>query len=286
MTSSDLVRHFGLWQERASRAPLYILHRGRPRFVLASIETMDALCAFRDPDAAPGGIDSAALLDAVGDLVLVADADLRIVATSRSARAHFGSIAAVGARLDGIAPFALRPLLADTAGRVIAGGLVEQLELASPVRAGRLLAATLVPVGGGVALVGQDGGGAREQARTRAVAQAATQAMAATGSVAAVTLSPRGYIVDPTPALAALTGLACEALAMLRFVALGEIGGRIALGDALERVLGGGATEAIDVELLVNRAAPLPVRIGLAAIRTGMAIDGASAIIAARSRAA
>lgn len=42
-TTSDLVRRFGRWRARAARSPVYILYRGRPRFVLASIELIDVL---------------------------------------------------------------------------------------------------------------------------------------------------------------------------------------------------------------------------------------------------
>ncbi len=45
VTASDLVRHFGVWQERANRESVYVLHRGRPRFVLTSVEIMQTLCA-------------------------------------------------------------------------------------------------------------------------------------------------------------------------------------------------------------------------------------------------
>lgn len=283
VTSSDLVRHFGLWQERAARMPLYILHRGRPRFVLASIETMDALCAPHDPVTAPPGLDAAALLDGIGDFVLVADADARIIAASRTARAHFGALAATGARLDAVAPLATRPFLADTIARVAESGVAEHLELSSPTRDGRMLTATLAPVGRGTALFAQDATGARDHARAAAAARALGEAMTTAGGVATVTLSPRGYIVDPGPALATLTGLAREALAMIRFVALSEIGGRVALGDAVERVLTDGAAEALDVSLLVNRAAPVRVRIGLAAVRVGLAIEGAVGSITVRA---
>lgn len=282
VTSSELVRHFGLWQERAARAPLYIMHRGRPRFVLVSAELMQALTASHGPAALPGAIEAEALLDAVSDIVLVADADLRVVATSRSARTHFGGLTALDAQLDGIAPTALRELLNATADRVIASGRVETIDLPSPVRAGRLLTATLVPTERGVAVFAQDGTGEREQARTRATAEAAANAMAAAGGVAAATLSARGYVIDPGEALCALTRLSREALARSRFVALVDIGGRVALGDALERVLGDGAVEACDAKLLVNRSSALAVRIGLAPIRTGQAIEGASAVVVAR----
>ena len=279
VTSSDLVRHFGLWQERAARAPLYILHRGRPRFVLASIETMDALCA---PHERSGGIAVDTLLDGVSDLVLVAAADLRIAAASRTARAHFGGLASIGARLDGVAPLATRSFLAEAIRRVVESGIAEELELTSAARAGRTLAVTLAPLDHGVALFAQDGTGPRDHARARTTEQAGAEAMAAAGGIAMATVSLRGYIVDPGPALVAMSGLARDALAMIRFAALAEIGGRVALSDAIERVLTDGGATALDCTLLVNRAAPVPVRIGLAAIRSGTAIDGVRAVVALR----
>lgn len=283
VTSSDLVRHFGLWQERAARMPIYVLHRGRPRFVLASIETMEALCAPHDPTATSGKIDGAILLDGVSDLVLVAGEDGRIVAASRTARAHFGALATLGARLDAVAPNAARPFLVDAVARVAQSGIAEQLDLPSPMRARRTLATTLIPMGHGTALFAQDGTTERDHARLLATRRAAEQAMTAAGRIAIVTLSARGYIVDPGPALSTLTGLALDALAMIRFASLAEIGGRVALGDAIERVLAEGDTQVLDVTLLVNRAAPVPVRIGLAPLHMGVAIDGAVASIMLRA---
>lgn len=47
-TASNLVRRFGMWRERAAREPVYILHRGRPRLVLASVEFVEMLCRWRE----------------------------------------------------------------------------------------------------------------------------------------------------------------------------------------------------------------------------------------------
>lgn len=49
-TASDLVRRFGMWSERATREPVYVLHRGRPRLVLASVELIEMLCRPREID--------------------------------------------------------------------------------------------------------------------------------------------------------------------------------------------------------------------------------------------
>ncbi|MDO7841175.1 hypothetical protein [Sphingomonas immobilis] len=66
VTSSDLVRHFGHWQDKAAREPVYVLHRGRLRFVITAVDIMDALCAtsadqgaLAEAMAAAGGIAAA-----------------------------------------------------------------------------------------------------------------------------------------------------------------------------------------------------------------------------------
>jgi hypothetical protein len=66
VSSSDLVRHFGHWQDKAAREPVYVLHRGRLRFVITAVDIMDALCttsadqgALAEAMAAMGGIAAA-----------------------------------------------------------------------------------------------------------------------------------------------------------------------------------------------------------------------------------
>jgi hypothetical protein len=49
-TASDLARRFGMWSKRAAQEPVYILHRGRPRLVLASVELIEMLCRPREKE--------------------------------------------------------------------------------------------------------------------------------------------------------------------------------------------------------------------------------------------
>lgn len=161
VTASDFVRHFGLWQERATRTPLYILQRGRPRFVLISIETMNALCAPQASQASTdiarnAALDAAVLLDNVRDLILIADCERAIVACSRTARAHFGRIATPGTPIEAITPPPSRPLLVETVRRVAASGIGEQMQAVSAAREGRTLALNIQPVGEGIGVFAED----------------------------------------------------------------------------------------------------------------------------------
>lgn len=285
VTSSDLVRHFGIWQERAVRAPLYILHRGRPRFVLTSIETMEALCA---PHALTGTTDlsppveAATLLDATSDLVLVADATGAITATSRAARAHFGALAAIGTPIDAIAPREMRAVLAETLHRVIDRGIGDRLEIASAARDARRLALTIEPAGRGVAVVAQDVTAERELARSIAAGQALLSAMTAAGRVASARIDARGHIIDPSPALATLIGVDRLALSHVQLVSLLGTDDRDALDAALALVVADAAPSQLDATVCVDPAAPVAVSIGLAPIRTGAWVTAIAAILVLR----
>ena len=284
VTSSDLVRHFGLWQERAVRAPLYILHRGRPRLVLTSVETMNALCtahAAAPPPGVASPIDAGVLLDGMRELVVVAAADGAIIASSRTARAHFGASVAPGQAIDHVTTPAARNFLIATIRRVQATGAGSRLEIPSAAREGRTLLLTIEPAGTGIALFAQDSTPEREAAHALAEAQACDAAMLSASGVASVTINLRGYPVDPGAALSAMTGLTRDALKMVRFVDLAEVGGRVALDAAIEQAMAGATPEPLRIDLLVNGADPIGLQIGLAPLRIGATVAGATAVLVA-----
>jgi PAS domain-containing protein len=281
VTASDLVRHFGSWQDRAARAPVYILHRGRPRHVLTSVEVMQALCAPHDEQqqkAGPGAHD--ALLDLIGDIVLLCDSRLGINGISRAARSFFGADVRPGTMLDRLSTPATSPFLADAARRVLASGAPEIAEIEAARFPGRRLECHLAPYPNGVAILARDASAIDELAQLRAAGHAQAMAIGAVAGVATARINLRGYLDAPSPTLGILTGLSAEGLASVRFVTLMEIGSRVTLGDAIESVIASGDPQSIRASLLVNRGVPVAVRIGLAAIRRGVAVTGVSAAIA------
>ena len=156
VTASDLVRQFGLWQERATRAPVYVMFRGRPRLVLTSIEVMEALVAPHVPEHDLSGPDAAALLDLIRDMVVIADAELRVSAASRTARAYFGESVAPGISAEMLVPVASRAALLRAQRHVQSTGVAQTLDLPSPRRPERLLTVTIEPHRRGVAMLVQD----------------------------------------------------------------------------------------------------------------------------------
>lgn len=283
VTSSNLVRHFGLWQERAARDPVYVLLHGRPRLALLAIETFDALCtrAEQRPDTIDM-VDAAPLLDTIGDIVLLADPDGTVTASSRAARLHFGAMAAAGQPLVGVAPVAQHPALSGVIARVATSGIEEALRLQSIARPGRVLAVTLIPFRRGVALVGRDDTLVQDFARLSAIEQAATEAMIATGDSALVLLDRSGEIALPAPALTVMIGADAAMPCATSLAALVVLSQRAAIARAIERVFVSHRAEAIDAALGTSHHRRLSVRIGFAPIWHGGEVDRIVAMICAR----
>jgi len=275
VTASALVRQFGLWQERAARAPVYILHRGRARLALTSVELMEAMCA---PAHAPDN-SSAALLEAIGEIVLIVDDRLTITRMSTAACRYFDAGEAAGLALARLAPGPATDFLVEATGRVIARGVAESVELASSHRPGRRLAIAIQPWEAGAALFARDVTIEEELKDAAGHVRALDQALAAVEDAAAARINLRGYLEAPTPSLAALTGIAVETLASVRFVTLLEVGSRVAVAEAIEAVIADGEPRGVSAMMPVNRAGSRPIRIGLSLVRRGVAPDGVAAIL-------
>lgn len=259
---------------------MYILHRGRPRLVLTSVETMDALCAAHPSHEAGDAtvVDPVPVLDAIDDLVLVADAAGAILASSRTARAYFGGLARLGAAVDAITPLGGRARLTGAILRVIDWGVGERIEIACAARPPRTLLLAIEPAGRGVAVIAHDAASDQGVRAARATAAAHVAALDTAGG-ATVTLDTSGLILTPSTTLAALVGLDPPTLPQRRFTALLPESHRTAIEDLLALAVRDRQAGAIDSALLSARSRPLPVRIGIAPIRCDGAIGGVVVVI-------
>ncbi len=275
VTASDLVRHFGIWQDRAARAPVYILHRGRPRLVLTSVDVMDALCA-PHADRPEGSGQLEALLDVIESIVVLLDADHRVLAASHGARGYFGDAVRAGAPLSGLAS-AGDDLLGAAVVRVAASGLSETIEARSPRFGDRLLAYVIDCGPSGCIIQVRDTSAAEEMQLSRDQHESAFKAIEAAGGAYGF-VNLRGRIEQPTPSLAALTGASLDALAAARLVSLVAVGDRTVLGDAFEAAIDDRSAQSISASLLVGGAALRPVTIGLAPLMNAGHITGVTII--------
>ena len=280
VTASDLVRQFGTWRERAARSPVYVLHRGRPRLVLASVAVMDALCQPLG-DAGGDGKRLTALLDGSPEMIVVADRNLLITAASRPVRGRFGDAALAGAPVTGLVPPHVAGFLAQTAIRVAESAQAETVELPLLGAPDRLVALAIEPHPDGIALFGRDIGDAEALRRADNDLHALDEAFVASRDAAIARVNLRGYLDGPHPALATLTGVPAETLAAVRLVTLFSVQSRVALGDAIEEVALHGGSRSLAAQLLINPGEPRTVSVALAPRRRGPAIEGVTALIIA-----
>lgn len=278
VTASDLVRHFGIWQECAARAPVYILNRGRPRFVLVSFDLMDALCMpHREVDAS--GADRAeCVADALDDIVMLFDRQGRLSHANPAARKrlgldlHEGMPATHLSRVSGC-------FLADAVARVASGGEPETLDLIPDRFAGRRLTARIEPIPEGALIHARDATAAEELREREADLRALHAAADAVGPTALARINPRGFLIEPSGALARLTGTSVEQLASARFLTLLAVSDRARIGDALDRLFTAGEAVSERASLLVRGATAQPVALAFAAVRFGPRIDEVVAML-------
>lgn len=279
VTASDLVRHFGIWQDRATRSPVYILHRGRPRHVLTSVDTMQRLCAAHEEVPAAAEPTRDLVLDLIDDKLVLIDRELRIISASHAARRYFGDAAGVGAGIDRLCSSRGAPFLQAVVERVVTTGHQETLELTGPYP-GRRLNYRISPLpGDGAALLVCDSSLPEDLANARAWGLAKRQAAIATRLALPVRINLRGYIENPDGALAGFLGTDARLLATVRFVTLVDLASRVAVGQLIEAVISSGEPSAIDTRLLRDGATTRAVRIGFAPVRSGSTVEGVAAII-------
>lgn len=275
VTASDLVRHFGIWQERAARAPVYILHRGRPRLVLTSVELMDALCVPRGGPARERD-QLSGLLDATREVVLFCDDEARLTPASRTARALFG--------VDGtLSPESLAAsggaFLSAAIDRVLSSGIAESIEFAPALHRDRTWSAEIQPTPDGAVVLCRDISAEAEAARRRAEAMALDDALGSLSGVATARLTLRGHVDGDARSLAALTRIDAASLASVRFPVLFDVGSRVGVGETMDAVLSDGVGRAVSANLLINRGQPLRARVAISAVRGAAAIEGGLALI-------
>lgn len=280
VTASTLVRHFGLWQERAAHEPVYILHRGRPRFVLATVEIMQALCSPRPPEQHGDEVSAFdALLAFTPQILMICNAALDIVAMSAAAHRYFAQPPGRPLPFERLADGQMMDLTVEAIRRVLATGHTEDVDMAPLRYPARRLRLMLHPHPLGVAMIAHDVSAVEEMQGAQATATAFEAASLVSGGVATARLGLRGYLEGASPSLAALTGLAADALTGARFVTLIDIADRARLGDAIEQVIGGTGAARVAATLHTKCAGALPVVIGLDAIRHHGAVVSVAVVI-------
>ena len=259
-TASELVRQFGLWQERALQQPVFVLRRGRPSLVLTSLDLMRRLCA--PHETAPDATLATLLMDAMRESVVVIDAAGRIEDLNRAARVAFGGGGAGRgqplARLFGeaVARFVLD--LADRARRV---GVPEQAEVTLRERRYSI---AIVPFGDAALIVAADVSVDEEGEMVAHRLSAIEQAVDTLPGLAWVRINLRGYVAAVGGSLPGLTGIERSTLLAVRFVTLLEAQDRAPVAQAIDAVIGDGMPRRATARLQRRDGTTLSVELSLA----------------------
>lgn len=265
VTSSDLVRRFGAWQERAAQAPVYIIHRGRPRLVLVSVDIMEALCTPLANESARAA-NAEALADALDDPLLTLDSQGRVRHANAAARARFGAEVHTGAAPSQVSS-ASGGFLADAVRRVLDSGVAEEVEVVPDRYRSRRCLCRIEPLPDGALLRVVEASAREEQVQSEAALAACHVAVEASAGAAAIArVGPRGFLVAPGAALTQLTGTVADQLASARFLTLLDVADRARVGEAIEAVFATARPATLLARLLVRGAEPRAVTLGVAPV--------------------
>lgn len=290
VSSAEIVRNFGLWQDRASHAPVVVTNRGRPRYVLVSFDTWSQADAQRDtlavPDAAERWRDAefAALIERMPGGFVILDDRLHVRDTSTAAALL------IGQPVEGIRGAPIDPLL-DRMGiglamvelrRVLETGEDTWFDLLLPGTEGQRMRGHASPWGTGIALSLNRYHEAQED-RWLIEQRALEHARAAHPGVFVLRISVRGTVAAVDDRTAAYLGLPRERILQARLVDLLALSARTEARDAVETVLAGAAPAvAFDSMILTNGGEQRRVTISLAPVADGFSVGGAMALITVR----
>lgn len=284
VSAAEITRNFGMWQDRAGQGPLVVTHHGRPRCVLISAESYQAIAeasglGAAGEERARDAIEHALLAERVGAGLVELDRTLAIRGANALGAMMLGlpAGALVGRALAEIAPTLATGLAGARLKRAARDG--EEARFECPMPDAGAVSVHAFPWPEGVALLLRRSGLDEQGARIEAEAGALDAALAAHGGVALVRLTVRGTIAGADRAFAALSGFEAERLRGVRAVDLMALGARAELGGVIERVLSGSGPQAIDCRLLVNGGDERAVRIALAPVPEGMAVAGAAMVV-------
>lgn len=285
VTSAELVRRFGRWQDHAATSPLFVTHHGRERFVMLSAANYRALV---NGSTDHGDVADDERLEALSDLIaqgfIAFDDGLAITRINPVAVRYLrgNRQRLIGRRLEEIYPGVAQSLLETHLLRAMRSGETGVFEAPSFTTPDDWLNVQTFPFGQGVAILFRSIGHEVDARRDAAAAAASQAAAVAHGGIGYASLSPRGTFIEVDASLAAMAGFAPSALRWMRPSDILPLKRRVEAGEQVEAVLNGAEPRAFDTELLVNRGGELPVRIALAGVHSDRANEGAVMIVTPR----
>ncbi|MBK5264942.1 MAG: PAS domain-containing protein [Alphaproteobacteria bacterium] len=159
--STEIVRNFPVWQSKSNDRPVYILHHGRPRSVLLSLDQYGELLAGlgsqnEREERLYQQLDTVLVYSPV--MFIQVSRDLRVLRVNRTAAIHLGRSASELAEkpLENLFPPAHARKISETARKVIGTGMAAQLTMKSSVGVGHYYRLDIAPFPPGAAIFWSD----------------------------------------------------------------------------------------------------------------------------------
>lgn len=276
VASTEIVRNFGAWQDRSSKRPVYILHHGRPRSVLMSVDLYGRLLAGQGSQTAweeQLRAQTDILLARMEKMFVLVDRELQIVRLNRAAAAFLRKNARIsaGQPLSALFPDADAKRIADAAHQAMRSGLAQRLML----KGQRLFEADIVPFPPGIGLFWSDVTNDREHIALRSEREGAKRLLEMMTGCAVGEIRADGMLAGVDPTMKRLLRFSEETIAQTVFADLFDEGSRRKCRLHLTHVLEGKGAVRCRADIVTRDRNSVPVRLFLAPKMEGDAVTAA-----------
>jgi PAS domain S-box-containing protein len=283
VSSADFIRNIGRWQQEALQHPIVITHHGRERLVLAAPERfrLDAAndCANDDGSIRELRAAHAAMLSHMEEGCLTFAPDDAILSANAVAAEFVGlsEEELKGRQLTGVLTDLLSLIIMDRVARVRRTRSSEQFE--ADAADGRHLRFHVFPSAGCVSLLFHN---ATETVRLQRELEEGRGLMSAAhrnAGAAVLRLDPRGRLDAVDEVFCSWTGFNAPDLVGHRLAELVVGQERREVGLFIERVLGAGTSDQVNMELLGRTGAVTPCLVTMAPIVSDFVPRGVIALV-------
>jgi hypothetical protein len=264
--ATEIVRNFPVWQDRSNKRPVTILHHGRPRSVLLSLEQYSQLLmgqGCQDDHGERLRVQLDIILANIPCLFIQVDRNLQITRANNAAAIFFkqtpGSL--VGQPLHNLLPEPDAKPVIQATRKVFATGLIEHSSLKT-VNAELLIEVTPFPAG--AALFGTDVAAIAEREELSARCTAEQQLFAMMTGLAVGEVGSDGRLTSVHPSLTRLLRIRQERIGNTQFRDLFDVGSRRKCSLHLAHVLAGKGPVCCRADVITRDRDAVPIRLFLA----------------------
>lgn len=273
VAATEIVRNFSAWQERCTHRPIYILHHGRPRSVLLSLDLYGRLLASQGPQSASERqlrVQMDLLLAHMGTMFAQADRELRIVRVNRAAAAFLGCNPRSFEKRE------IAELFGDAMVKAAREALIEGHCVGTTIHDGRHLTFQIIAFPPALGLFWSDVTEAQVAVLLTSERETAETLLSMMTGCAIGEVSPDGLLRSAHPSLIRLLRMRASLLARTPFCDLFEDGSRRKCRLHLAHVFEGKGPVRCRVEILTRDRGPVPVRLFMAPRMADQSVESAA----------